>query len=167
MPYGKKGEFFKMAKEYVLTREGLAKLKEELEYKRTTGRKEAAEHLKEARSYGDLSENSEYDEAKESQAKLEARIAEIEEMLKNVKILEDTERTIGVVGIGSTVVCLNKAVGAEIEYCIVGSAESDPMNFKISDESPIGQALIGAKVGETVTVTVPMGDIDLEIKEVK
>ena len=81
-----------MAKEYVLTREGLAKLKEELEYKRTIGRKEAAEHLKEARSYGDLSENSEYDEAKESQAKLEARIAEIEEMLKNVKLLEETER---------------------------------------------------------------------------
>ena len=156
-----------MAKEYVLTREGLAKLKEELEYKRTIGRKEAAEHLKEARSYGDLSENSEYDEAKESQAKLEARIAEIEEMLKNVKLLEETERTDGVVGIGSTVVCVNKALDMEIEYSIVGSAESDPMNNKISDESPIGQALIGSKVGETVTVAAPMGDIEFEIKEVK
>ena len=156
-----------MAKEYVLTREGLAKLKEELEYKRTIGRKEAAEHLKEARSYGDLSENSEYDEAKESQAKLEARIAEIEEMLKNVKLLAETERTDGVVGIGSPVVCVHKALDMEIEYSIVGSAESDPMNNKISDESPIGQALIGSKIGETVIVAAPMGDIEFEIKEVK
>ena len=88
-------------------------------------------------------------------------------MLKNVKLLEDAERTEGVVGIGSTVVCVNKALDMEIEYSIVGSAESDPMNNKISDESPIGQALIGSKVGETVTVSAPMGDIEFEIKEVK
>ncbi len=155
-----------MAKEYVLTREGLKKLQDELEYKRTVGRKEAAEHLKEARSYGDLSENSEYDEAKDSQAKLEARIAEIEEMLKNVKLMEDTERTEGVVGIGSKVLCINKAMDLEVEYNIVGSAEADPLNNMISDESPIGRALIGAKVGETVTVEAPVGDIEFEIKAV-
>lgn len=156
-----------MAKEYVLTKEGLSKLTEELEYKRTIGRKEAAEHLKEARSYGDLSENSEYDEAKEAQAKLEARIAEIEEMLKNVKLLEDTERTEGVASIGSTVVCYIKSLDSEITYSIVGSAESDPLNNKISDESPIGHALIGAKAGDTVTAEAPGGDFEIEIREVK
>ncbi len=156
-----------MAKEYVLTREGLSKLQEELEYKRTVGRKEAAEHLKEARSYGDLSENSEYDEAKDAQAKLEARIAEIEEMLKNVRLLEDTARTDGVVGIGSTVVCVNKSMNLEVEYSLVGSAEADPLNNKISDESPIGKALIGSKVGDTVMVTAPVGDIPFEVKEVR
>lgn len=164
---GQKGELFIMAKEYVLTKEGLAKLTEELEYKRTIGRKEAAEHLKEARSYGDLSENSEYDEAKEAQAKLEARIAEIEEMLKNVKLLEDTERTEGIASIGTTVVCYIKSIDSEITYSIVGSAESDPLNNKISDESPIGHALIGAKAGDTVTAEAPGGDIEIEIREVK
>lgn len=156
-----------MAKEYVLTQEGLDKLTEELEYKRTIGRKEAAEHLKEARSYGDLSENSEYDEAKEAQAKLEARIAEIEEMLKNVKLLDETKRTEGVASIGSTVVCYIDAFGSEITYSIVGSAESDPLNNKISDESPIGHALIGAKAGETVTAEAPGGDITIQVREVK
>ena len=162
----KKENSFKMAKEYVLTREGLAKLEEELEYKRTVGRKEAAEHLKEARSYGDLSENSEYDEAKDAQAKLEARISEIEEMLKNVKLLEDAERTEGVVGIGSTVVCVNKALDMEIEYSIVGSAESDPINNKISDESPMGKALLGKKLGDEVTVEAPAGEFKVKILEI-
>lgn len=156
-----------MAKEYVLTKEGLAKLTEELEYKRTVGRKEAAEHLKEARSYGDLSENSEYDEAKDSQAKLEARIAEIEEMLKNAKLLDETERTKGVVSIGSKVVCYNKAFDMEITYDIVGSAESDPLNNKISDESPIGSALMGAKKGDIVIAEAPGGDFEIEVKAVK
>ncbi len=156
-----------MAKEYILTKEGLEKLKEELEYKRTVGRKEAAEHLKEARSYGDLSENSEYDEAKEAQAKLEARIAEIEEMLKNAKVMEETERQDGIASIGSTVVCYIKAFDSEITYSIVGSAESDPLNNKISDESPIGHALIGSKAGDTVTAEAPGGDIQIEVKEVK
>lgn len=156
-----------MAKEYILTKEGLEKLKEELEYKRTVGRKEAAEHLKEARSYGDLSENSEYDEAKDAQAKLEARIAEIEEMLKNAKVMEETERQDGIASIGSTVVCYIKAFDSEITYSIVGSAESDPLNNKISDESPIGHALIGSKAGDTVTAEAPGGDIQIEVKEVK
>lgn len=156
-----------MAKEYILTKEGLEKLQEELEYKRTVGRKEAAEHLKEARSYGDLSENSEYDEAKDAQAKLEARIAEIEEMLKNAKVMEETERQDGIASIGSTVVCYIKAFDSEITYSIVGSAESDPLNNKISDESPIGHALIGSKAGDTVTAEAPGGDIEIEVKEVK
>lgn len=156
-----------MAKEYVLTREGLSKLQEELEYKRTVGRREAAEHLKEARSYGDLSENSEYDEAKESQAKLEARIAEIEEMLKNVRLMDETDREEGIVSIGSTVVCVNKSMDIEVTYSLVGSAESDPLNNKISDESPIGKALIGSKIGDTITVEAPIGDIEFEIKEIK
>lgn len=156
-----------MAKEYILTKEGLEKLKDELEYKRTVGRKEAAEHLKEARSYGDLSENSEYDEAKDAQAKLEARIAEIEEMLKNAKVMEETERQEGIASIGSTVVCYIKAFDSEITYSIVGSAESDPLNNKISDESPIGHALIGSKAGDKVTAEAPGGDIQIEVKEVK
>ena len=152
---------------YRMSQERLDTLKEELHYLETTREKEVAELIKEARSFGDLSENSEYDEAKEAQAKLEARIAEIEEMLKNVKLLEDTERTEGVASIGSTVVCFIKALDSEVTYSIVGSAESDPLNNKISDESPIGHALIGARAGATVTAEAPGGDIEIEVREVK
>ncbi|MDP4133105.1 MAG: transcription elongation factor GreA [Bacillota bacterium] len=154
-------------KQYLLTEKGLRDLQKELEYSKTTRRKEVAEHLKLARSYGDLSENSEYDEAKDEQAKLEARIAELENILNNVKIIDEGDIGSEVVGIGATVVIYNKTMDMEITYSLVGSAEADPLNGKISDESPIGRALIGSKIGEVVTAMAPMGEIELEIKKIK
>ena len=152
-------------KKITVTKDGLEKLKAELEYLKTTKRKEVIEAISVARSFGDLSENSEYDEAKTEQAKTEGRITELEEMLKNV-VLIDEEVTTDKVSIGTKVRVLNRALGKEVEYNLVGSTEANPITRHISDQSPIGKALIGEKVGAVVTVATPGGEAELEILEI-
>ena len=145
-----------MAKPILLSEEGLKNLENELDTLKTVTRKEIAEKIKIARGYGDLSENSEYDEAKNEQAKIEARILEIEAMLKNVQLIDDTAAK-DVIGVGSKVKILNKSMNKEFIYKIVGSAEANAVEGKISDESPVGKALMGHKAGDDVTVNVPAG----------
>lgn len=152
-----------MAKTVKLTNDGLKKLQDELEYLKTEGRTDIAEKIKIARGYGDLSENSEYDEAKNEQAKIEARIVELEAMLKNVEIISDAKGAAKKVGIGLKVKVYDEEFGEEIEYTVVGSMEADPMNNKISDESPVGKALLGKKAGEEAIVEAPEGEIKLKI----
>ena len=152
-----------MAKKVILTSEGLQKLQDELDNLKNVRRKENTAALKVAKSFGDLSENSEYDEAKNEQAEIEARIAEIEGMLKNVEIIDEEGIATDVASIGSKVKVKDLDDGEEAEYYIVGSTEADPMKGKISDESPLGSALLGHKVGETVQVEAPMGVIEYEI----
>lgn len=156
-----------MAKQIIVTEEGLKKLNEELEYLKTTKRKEVVEAIRIALSFGDLSENSEYDEAKNEQAKTEARISELEESLKNVKVISDRDVNTDAVNVGNIVVVYDVEFEEEIEYTLVGSTEADPLVNKISDQSPIGSALLGRKVGETVDVHTPGGVIKLEIREIK
>ncbi len=151
-----------MAKTTQLTRDGLAKLQSELEYLRTTGRTEIAEKIRVARGYGDLSENSEYDEAKNEQAKIEARIVELEKTLENVVIIEDNVES-DTVTIGVKVTVLDVEYNEELTYRVVGSAEANPMGGLISDSSPVGRALLGAKVGDEVTAEAPVGEIKLKI----
>jgi transcription elongation factor GreA len=155
-----------MAKQIIVTEEGLKKLQEELEYLKTTKRKEVVEAIRVALSFGDLSENSEYDEAKNEQAKTEARISELEESLKHVKVISDSEVTTDTVNVGNRVKVYDEEFEEEILYTIVGSTEADPLEDKISDQSPIGSALIGRQVGETVEVTTPGGVISLKILEI-
>ncbi len=155
-----------MAKQIIVTEEGLKKLQDELEYLKTTKRKEVVEAIRVALSFGDLSENSEYDEAKNEQAKTEARISELEESLKNVKVISDSEVNTDVVNVGNRVVVYDAEFEEEIEYTVVGSTEADPIENKISDQSPIGSALIGRAVGEIIDVHTPGGIIKLEIKEI-
>ncbi len=150
-------------KQVLLTQEGYDKLEVELKHLSTTRRKEVSDRLAEAISYGDLSENSEYDEAKNEQAFLEARISEIEEQLKNATIIEE-KKTKGVVQIGSTVtLSIN---GDKTKYTIVGVTESDPLDHKISNESPVGEAIIGKKKGEKVKVQAPGGEFEYVIEAV-
>ncbi len=156
-----------MAKQIIVTEEGLKKLNEELEYLKTTKRKEVVEAIRIALSFGDLSENSEYDEAKNEQAKTEARISELEESLKHVKVISESEVNTDKVNIGNIVLVYDLEFEEDIEYTLVGSTEADPLVNKISDQSPIGSALIGRSVGETVDVHTPGGIIKLEIKEIK
>lgn len=155
-----------MAKQTTVSTEGLKKLQEELEYLKTTKRKEVAEAIKVARAFGDLSENSEYDEAKNEQGLVEARIAEIESMLKNVKVIDESNINTDKVDVGNRVKVYDETFEEEIEYTLVGSSESDPTMFKISDESPIGRALIGAALGETVKAETPGGEIVMKILEI-
>ena len=152
-----------MEKKIRLTDEGLKKLKDELENLKTKGRADIAEKIKIARGYGDLSENSEYDEAKNEQAKIEARIVEIEAMLKNVDIISDVKGKSKTVILGSKVKILDVEFEEECEYRIVGSAEADPAEGLISDESPVGKALLGHKVGDTVFAEAPAGEIEFKI----
>ena len=152
-----------MSKEIILTDEGLKKLEEELEQLKTVKRKEIAEKIKEALSFGDLSENSEYDEAKNEQAFVEARILQLETTLKNVRVLDDDELNNEIVSVGSKVLLRDIEFDEEVEYQIVGSTEADPASGKISDESPVGKGLIGHKIGETVVIEAPVGDIKYEI----
>lgn len=155
-----------MAKEVVLTPEGLKKLEDELEYLKVTGRKEIAEKIKIARGFGDLSENAEYDAAKDAQASMEERISKIEEMLKNARVVDANDVATDAVGICSKVKVLDVEFDEEEIYTIVGSTEADPDSNKISDESPIGTALMGRKAGETVSVETPGGVIELKILEI-
>ena len=154
-----------MAKSVQLTREGLEKLKGELEYLRTTGRTDIADKIRVARGYGDLSENSEYDEAKNEQAKIEARIIELEKMLENVTIIDESVDT-DTVTVGVTVTVLDVEFEEELTYKVVGSAEADPMNGLISDDSPVGKALLGSKVGDEVTAEAPAGELKFKILEI-
>ena len=155
-----------MAKTIMLTEEGLKKLEDELDRLKTVTRKEIAEKIKIARGYGDLSENSEYDEAKNEQAKIEARIVEIEAMLKNVQLIDQSGIDNTHIGIGSKFKVLNKTFNKEFTYKMVGSAEANVVEGKISDESPVGKALLGKKLGDVVTVEAPGGEFKLKILEI-
>ena len=139
-----------------MTGEGLKKLQEELEYLKTEGRDQAAEKIRIARGFGDLSENSEYDEAKSDQAMLEARIAELEVQIKHVRILDESEMSSEHVHVGSKVKVSN-GKGQEFTYVISGATEADPFNGKISDESPVGKAIMGLRVGESGEAILPNG----------
>ena len=154
-------------KQIVLTPEGFEKLQEELEYLKIVKRKEITEKIKEAKSFGDLSENSEYDAAKEAQANMEQRVVEIENILKNATIITGDESPEDVVSICSTVKVFASDIEDEEEYTIVGSTESDPLNNKISNESPIGRGLLGRKIGETVDVETPTGTVQFKILEIQ
>ena len=154
-----------MAKIYKLTKEKYEELKNELEYIKTTREKEVAELIKEARSFGDLSENSEYDEAKNEQGKLHARKEELEDILSNYEII-DVSSEIGIVHTGSKVTVKCQDDGFEDEYYIVGSTEADPMENRISDESPFGRAVIGKTVGDLAYVEAPAGQIVYEIIDI-
>ena len=153
-------------KQVMLTKEGLEKYQEELETLRNVKRKEISEKIKVALSFGDLSENSEYDEAKNEQAKIEARIADLEVMLKNVKVITEEEMTGDKVHVGSTVKILDVEFNEEEVYQLVGSAEADPRSAKISDDSPIGKAIMGHSAGEVVDVETPGGMIQIKIVEI-
>ena len=154
-------------KKNIMTYEGIKKLEEELEYLKTVRRKEITEKIKVALGYGDLSENSEYDEAKNDQAFNEGRIIQLENMLKNAVVVDESEIPTDKVSVGSIVKVMDYEFDEEVEYSIVGSAEADPMNFKISNESPVGSALLGKKVGDVVEVTVPSGVSKFEILEIR
>ncbi len=153
-------------KEIILTHEGVAKLEEELNYLKTVRRREIAERIKQAIAFGDLSENSEYDEAKNEQAFIEGRIVALENMLRNVRVIDDEDITTDRVSIGSTVKILDIEFDEELEYTIVGSAEADPGQNKISNESPVGKALIGKQIGDIVDVNVPDGVIKFKILDI-
>ena len=146
-------------KRLVVTREGLQRMKEELEYKETTEKMRIAEQLKSAISYGDLSENAEYDAAKNDQAALEQRITELKAMIENAVVVDESKINTDAVNFGTrvTIVDLDDEDEEQEEYVIVGTSESDPANGKLSNESPVGAALIGAHVGETVTAVTPGG----------
>lgn len=153
-------------KQTILTEEGLKNLENELEELKSVKRKEIAEKIKVALSFGDLSENSEYDEAKNEQAIMEARISELEVMLKNVKVIDEHELSTEIVHVGSKVRVYDDEFAEECEYKIVGSNEADPLSGKISDESPVGAALLGHKIGEKVNVDTPSGICVYKILEI-
>ena len=155
------------SKKFIMTYEGVKKLEEELEYLKTVKRKEITEKIKVALGYGDLSENSEYDEAKNDQAFTEGRIIQLENMLKNAVVVDESEIPKDKVSVGSIVKVMDYEFDEEVEYTIVGSAEADPMNFKISNESPVCSALIGKKVGDVVEVAVPSGVSKFEVLEIR
>lgn len=152
---------------YKMSQERLDTLKEELHYLETTREKEVAELIKEARSFGDLSENSEYDEAKTEQGKLYSRIAEITDLIENAEVVEKVEVAADVVTIGSHVRVLDVDEDVEEEYTIVGSQEANPMESRISDDSPFGRAMLGKHIGQTVEVEAPVGTIRFEILSVE
>lgn len=149
-----------------LTKEGVEKYEQRLEYLKTTGRTEIAEQIQIARSFGDLSENAEYDAAKLEQARMEYEIIEIEAMLRNVVIIDEDTINTEVVNVGNTIKVLNKALNKEMTFQIVGSAEANPREQRISNESPVGAGLLGHKMGEIVTINTPGGASDFEILEI-
>lgn len=153
-------------KRLAITKEGMEKLKSELEQLKTVKRKEVADKIKVALSFGDLSENSEYDEAKNEQAIVEARIAQIEQRIKNAKVIDTNEINKDIVGIGSNVKVYDTEFKETIEYKIVGLAEADPMGGKISAESPVGKSLLGHKKGDEVEVETPSGVILYKIEDI-
>ena len=146
-----------MQKDVILTPEGLEKLKEEIEYLSGEKRREVAERIKEAREFGDISENSEYDDAKNEQMMLEAKIASLEEKLRSASVIEKSELGKDLVTVGVTVHVKDEDSGKSIEYMIVGSTEADPANHRLSNESPVGKALLGHKKGDVVDVALPNG----------
>ena len=158
-----------MAQEKVfpMTQAGKEKLEQELEHLKTVVRKEVVERIKIARSFGDLSENSEYDAAKDEQAFVEGRITTIENMIRNARIISEDELSKDAVSLGSSVTFVELPEGDEETYTIVGSAEADPFEGKISNDSPIAKSLLGRKVGDQVSVQTPGGEINVKIIEIK
>jgi transcription elongation factor GreA len=154
-----------MAEEVLLTKEGYEELEKRLEYLKLEKRPEITERIRVAREHGDLSENAEYDAAKNEQAQIEGEIIEIEEKLKHAVIIKDGVKK-GVVSLGSTIDFVDTETGEEFTYELVGTTEADAENGKISNESPIGNALLGRKAGETIVVSVPAGSITISIKKV-
>lgn len=153
-------------KEVILTIEGLKKLEDELETLKTVRRREVAGRIKQAIEFGDISENSEYDDAKNEQAFIEGRIITLEKMLRNARIIDDLEGS-EVVALGTTIILKDKEFGDEEEYTIVGSAEADPGSNKISNESPVGKAVLGQPKGTVVEINVPAGILHFEIMDIK
>ncbi|WMI81106.1 transcription elongation factor GreA [Anaerotignum sp. MB30-C6] len=154
-------------KKVVLTYDGLKKMEEELENLKTVKRKEVAEKIKEARGQGDLSENAEYDAAKEEQAEIEARIVVLEKMLRNAEVIDDEDVSNDVISLGSTVDLYDIEFDEIMTYTIVGSAEADPMNGRISNESPVGMALLGHANGAKISIDTPDGEAIFEVKSIK
>lgn len=153
-------------KKNILTTEGLKAYEDELSYLKEVKRHEIAQKIKEAREQGDLSENAEYDAAKDEQRDIEARIEELEKILKNVEVVDEDEVDLGKISVGCRVRILDKEFDEEMEYKLVGSTEADSLHGKISNESPVGAALIGHTVGETVQVETQAGIIEYEILEI-
>jgi len=154
-------------KSFYMTEEGKQKLEDELEFLKTDRRQEVVERIKIARDFGDLSENSEYDAAKDEQAFVESRIAQVESMIRNAVIIEDDNSNPDVVSLGKSVTFKELPDGEEETYRIVGSAEADPFEGKISNDSPMAQAVIGKEAGDRVNVPTPGGDIEVEILKVQ
>lgn len=156
-----------MAKEFKMSQARYDELKQELDYSKTTRADEVAELIKEARGFGDLSENSEYDEAKNEQAKIEAQISELEETISHAKVISDHEIQTDMVNVGISVTVYDMDYDEEVEYQIVSSREVDPLENKISDQSPIGKALIGTKVGDIISVEVPDGIAKFKVMKIE
>ncbi len=154
-------------KEVILTPEGYERLRDEIEYLSTTKRREVAERIRIAREFGDIAENAEYDDAKNEQAMLEHRIATLEERLRDARVIEDHEVSSDAVSIGTRVRLKDIEANRTVEYHIVGSAEANPAENKLSNESPVGRAILGRKKGETVEVTAPRGTLKFKILEIK
>ena len=156
-----------MQRDVLLTPEGLDKLKDEIEHLSTVKRREVAERIKEAREFGDISENSEYDDAKNEQAMLEARIASLEEKLRSASVINASELDSNVVRVGSLVSVKDEGSGKSLKYTIVGSTEADPSENRLSNESPVGKGLLGRKKGDTAKVTLPNGKVrELKITKI-
>ena len=154
-------------KEVILTSEGYTKLKEEIETLSTVKRRDVAERIKHAREFGDIAENSEYDDAKNEQAMLEHRIAMLEERLAHARVIEADEISSDAVGIGTRVRLKDIDANETIEYTIVGSAEANPQENRLSNESPVGKAILGKKKGEVVEVAAPRGSLKFKIMDIK
>lgn len=154
-------------KEVILTVEGLKKLEEELEYLKSVKRKEVAERIKQAIEFGDISENSEYEDAKNEQAFIEGKILTLEKKLRNARVIEDNEVATDVVSLGSKVLLKDLEYDDELEYILVGSMEADPAENKISNESPVGKAILGQRIGTIVEVNVPAGILKYQILDIK
>jgi transcription elongation factor GreA len=161
------GSWRRTVKEIILTPEGHEKLKEEIEHLSTIKRREVAERIKQAREFGDIAENSEYDDAKNEQAMLEHRIATLEDRLKSSRVVNKKEIPTGIVAVGTKVKLRDVDAKETIEYHIVGSAEANPAEHKLSNESPVGKAIIGKKKGETVEVSAPRGSLKFKIMDIK
>ena len=153
-------------KKVILTREGYEKLEKELNYYVSVRRNQVAEQIAIARGFGDLSENAEYDEAKNEQSRIEAKIVEMENTLRNCIVVEDDEVSTDTVGVGNSVKVFNETLKMEQVITIVGANETEPAKLKISSDSPIGAALLGAKVGDVVSVDVPMGVMKMNVLEI-
>ncbi|MDE2573223.1 MAG: transcription elongation factor GreA, partial [bacterium] len=154
-------------KEIVLTAEGLRKLEEELDHLKTVHRQEVNERIRQAKEFGDITENAEYEDAKQEQAFVEGRILKLESMIRNARLIDEGEYASGEVHLGATVRVKSLVANRVFEFTIVGSAESDPANHRISNESPIGRALLGKKKGDEVIVHTPKGGVTYKIEQIK
>ncbi|TAM92426.1 transcription elongation factor GreA [bacterium] len=154
-------------KEIVLTAEGLRKLEEELDHLKTVHRQEVNERIRQAKEFGDITENAEYEDAKQEQAFVEGRILKLEAMIRNARLIDESEFTSGEVHLGATVKVKDVTNNRSFEFTIVGSAESDPGNQRISNEAPIGRALMGKKKGDEVVVVTPKGSVNYKVEQIK